>query len=59
MLPLNLQPEMTGQWHFPSWVRVFATCVTMVADDEQREEYVRILTKASREITAANICHLK
>ena len=31
----------------------------MTADEEMREEYERILTKASMEIAAANVRHLK
>ena len=40
-------------------VEVIATCATVAADDKLREEYVRLLTKASMEITAANIYHLQ
>ena len=40
---------------FPIEVRAFATCATVAADDKLREEYVRLLRKASMEITAANI----
>ena len=44
---------------FPVEVRAFATCATVAADDKLREEYVRLLTKASMEITAANMYHLQ
>ncbi|KAL5481683.1 hypothetical protein EMCRGX_G021902 [Ephydatia muelleri] len=40
---------------FPVEARAFATCATVAADDKLREEYVRLLRKASMEITAANI----
>ena len=56
----NLQPGVPqDSGIFQVGTRAFATCATMATDDELREEYVRILTKASMEITAAYILHLK